>query len=568
MKKILALLLALIMVFNVNIAFAESTTTTDTTTTESESEDSNQNTATESEEEQIPSEQAPNENLPSTQTEIKKYSVVFFADEKIINTQIVEKDELATIPEKPTKNGYSFVKWNPDPLTTKISQDTVFIAEFKVSDVITENNELKKEKENLTQMSMLLQRQYPNKYNSYKQLIEMILMNKNSTLDDYKKANQILQMMIFSGNNESSQEQNNELIVETVKEGDSSVKGKTKSNSEIKILKDGILFANGKTDTLGQFSIAIPDVKKGEKLIITSKVVDNNEMLRNMMLLNKNNTTDNPLMMFMLMNSTGSQNDNLMQYLMMQNMDNNSNNNNFANMMLMQNMNNYSGSNNSLMQYLMMQNSQGNVDDFMKNYMMLQAMQGNNSNKEISTTITVQAKTNDTEEVSLSDLFDFNISEKPKEESSETPNKGFGYFNISGSVRSNAKSLSYSFKNGYDKTVEIADGVLREKSLGVKARSVNGEMFIPLKYLGDLYGIRTQWNPFTNEAIMSKDGATIKLGVRTGLATDNAGNTISISKPILSNGKTLISATDAGILLNIDESKINLDGDMVIFTIR
>jgi len=79
-----------------------------------------------------------NDNTKFVANATYKYSVKFEVDGLVVNSQIIEKDKFVTIPEEPTKEGYSFVGWSVDGSTIidltqySIINDVKFIAVFKM----------------------------------------------------------------------------------------------------------------------------------------------------------------------------------------------------------------------------------------------------------------------------------------------------------------------------------------------------------------------------------------------------------------------------------------------------
>jgi len=66
--------------------------------------------------------------------EIDKYTVTFFNDKIIHEKQTVEYNSKATTPtENPRKQGYTFVRWNFDFVSTPITADTNIYAEYKIN---------------------------------------------------------------------------------------------------------------------------------------------------------------------------------------------------------------------------------------------------------------------------------------------------------------------------------------------------------------------------------------------------------------------------------------------------
>ena len=65
-----------------------------------------------------------------------KYDVVYKVDDQVVNSQIVVKDNYATLPSNPTKANYEFDGWTLDgqvvvnPRTTAITENTTYIAKF------------------------------------------------------------------------------------------------------------------------------------------------------------------------------------------------------------------------------------------------------------------------------------------------------------------------------------------------------------------------------------------------------------------------------------------------------
>ena len=72
-----------------------------------------------------------------------KYDVKFIVDDSVYNSQIVIKNDYATIPTNPTKNGYEFDGWSingvdvVNPNTTAITQNTTYVAKFTKLHTVT-----------------------------------------------------------------------------------------------------------------------------------------------------------------------------------------------------------------------------------------------------------------------------------------------------------------------------------------------------------------------------------------------------------------------------------------------
>lgn len=66
--------------------------------------------------------------------EIDKYTVTFFNDKIIHEKQTVEYNSKATTPaENPHKQGYTFLRWDFDFISTPITEDTSIYAEYKIN---------------------------------------------------------------------------------------------------------------------------------------------------------------------------------------------------------------------------------------------------------------------------------------------------------------------------------------------------------------------------------------------------------------------------------------------------
>lgn len=63
----------------------------------------------------------------------KQYEVKFVSEDKVFEVQNVEHGDKADVPmEEPTKEGYDFTGWSPDPTETVITGETTFTAQYKI----------------------------------------------------------------------------------------------------------------------------------------------------------------------------------------------------------------------------------------------------------------------------------------------------------------------------------------------------------------------------------------------------------------------------------------------------
>lgn len=102
----------------------------------SDNKGKNNGTNLEDNKDKIPTDKLNEEDKKETEQEVKKYKVKFIVDNKIVKEEIVKNGETISIPESPTKQGYTFNGWYYEgkkiSSNIKVTNDISIIAKWDI----------------------------------------------------------------------------------------------------------------------------------------------------------------------------------------------------------------------------------------------------------------------------------------------------------------------------------------------------------------------------------------------------------------------------------------------------
>lgn len=134
-------------------------------------------------------------------------------------------------------------------------------------------------------------------------------------------------------------------------------------------------------------------------------------------------------------------------------------------------------------------------------------------------------------------------------------------------LQSSEKTLSFSYKVGFSKELEIRNNRLVEKKIDISIPERDGIAQVPIRNVCARYGVSVFYNPENRTITLRKNDNTITLEVDSGYTIDNEGFALPINPLTIVKGRAFINPYDIGLLLKLSENQLIVDNDMVIFVV-